>query len=122
MALDFYFLRDFLGITIKYLLSSVVDDEELQGADVADGLVVGAGLPLGGGELQLLHRNPRRLGRLPPQVSHRFRVLQNKKGAMLVRPRPMCPRPKILGCCIPWKKCPLTILPLTEPSHPKIQI
>ncbi len=79
MALDFYFLRDFQGITIKYLLSSVVvsDDEELQGADVADGLVVGAGLPLGGGELQLLHRNLRRLGRPPPQISHRFRVLTN---------------------------------------------
>jgi hypothetical protein len=39
-------------------------------------------------------------------------------GAMLVRPRPMCPRPKILGYCIPWTKCPLTNLPLTEPSHP----
>ncbi len=38
-------------------------------------------------------------------------------GAMLVRPRPMCPRPIILGCCIPWKKCPLAIVPLTEPSH-----
>jgi hypothetical protein len=81
MKLDLYFLRNFQGIIIKYLLSSVVlsDDEELHGADVADGLVVGAGLPLGGGELQLLHRNPRRLGRLPPKVSHRFRVLQNKK-------------------------------------------
>jgi hypothetical protein len=77
MALDFYFLRDFQGMSIQYLLLSVVlsDDEELQGADVADGLVVGAGLPLGGGELQLLHRNPRLLGRLLPQVSHRFRVL-----------------------------------------------
>jgi hypothetical protein len=40
------------------------------------------------------------------------------QGAMLVRPRPMCPRLKILGCCIPWTKCPLAILPLTEPSHP----
>jgi hypothetical protein len=30
----------------------------------------------------------------------------------------MCPRPKILGCCIPWTKCPLANLPLTEPSHP----
>jgi hypothetical protein len=39
-------------------------------------------------------------------------------GAMLVRPRPMCPRPKILGCCIPWTKCPLAIMPLTEQSHP----
>ncbi len=39
-------------------------------------------------------------------------------GAMLVRPWPMCPRLKILGCCIPWIKCPLAILPLTEPSHP----
>ncbi len=40
--------------------------------------------------------------------------------AMLIHPRPMCPRPrpKILGCCIPWTKCPLAILPLTEPSHP----
>ncbi len=40
-------------------------------------------------------------------------------GAMLVRPWSMCPRPKILGCCIPWTKCPLAILPLTEPSLPK---
>ncbi len=30
----------------------------------------------------------------------------------------MCPRPKILGCCIPWTKCPLSNLPLTKPSHP----
>jgi hypothetical protein len=30
----------------------------------------------------------------------------------------MCPWPKILGCYIPWTKCPLAILPLTEPSHP----
>ncbi len=37
---------------------------------------------------------------------------------MLVHPLPMCPRPKILGCCIPWTKCPLAILPLTEPSYP----
>jgi hypothetical protein len=34
-------------------------------------------------------------------------------GAMLIHPRP-----KILGCCIPWTKCPLAVLPLTEPSHP----
>jgi hypothetical protein len=47
-----------------------------------------------------------------PKHSHR------KNGAMLVHPRQMCPRPKILGCCIPWTKCPLAILPLTEPSHP----
>ncbi len=39
-------------------------------------------------------------------------------GAMLVHPRPMCPRPKILGCCIPGTKFPWAILPLTEPSHP----
>ncbi len=25
---------------------------------------------------------------------------------------------EILGCCIPWTKCPFAILPLTEPSHP----
>jgi hypothetical protein len=37
------------------------------------------------------------------------------EGAMLVRPRQMCPQ---LGCCIPWTKCPLSIVPLTEPSHP----
>ncbi len=43
---------------------------------------------------------------------------KGKKGAMLVHPRLMCPRPKILGCCIPWTKCPLSIVPLTEPSHP----
>jgi hypothetical protein len=40
------------------------------------------------------------------------------KGAMLVHPRLMCPLPKILGCCNPWTKCHLAILPLTEPSHP----
>ncbi len=40
------------------------------------------------------------------------------KGAMLVHPRPMCARPKILGCCTPWTKCPLAILPLTKPSYP----
>ncbi len=39
-------------------------------------------------------------------------------GAMLVHPRSMCPRPKILGFCIPWTKCPLANLPLIEPSHP----
>ncbi len=39
---------------------------------------------------------------------------------MLIHPRTMCPRPKILGCCIPWTKCPLAILPLTEPSHPPL--
>jgi hypothetical protein len=39
-------------------------------------------------------------------------------GAVLVRPRPMCPRPKILGCCIPWTKCSLAIVPLTKQSHP----
>jgi hypothetical protein len=44
--------------------------------------------------------------------------LETIRGAMLVRPRPMCPRPKILGCCIPWTKWPLANLPLTEPSHP----
>ncbi len=30
----------------------------------------------------------------------------------------MCPQAKILGCCLPWTKYPLAILPLTEPSHP----
>jgi hypothetical protein len=46
----------------------------------------------------------------------------NLVGAMLARPRPMFPRPKILGCCIPWTKFPLAILPLTKPSHPQILI
>jgi hypothetical protein len=46
-----------------------------------------------------------------------FLFIQPLEGAMLVHPRPMCPRPKILGCCIPWTKCPLANLPLTEPSH-----
>ncbi len=45
-------------------------------------------------------------------------TIQRVRGAMLVHPRPMCPRPKILGCCILWTKCPLAILPLTEPSLP----
>ncbi len=48
----------------------------------------------------------------------RWKLQGSKFGAMLVRPRPVCPRPKILGCCIPWTKCPLAILPLTKPSHP----
>jgi hypothetical protein len=30
----------------------------------------------------------------------------------------MCPRPKILGCCNHWTKCPFAILPLIKPSHP----
>jgi hypothetical protein len=57
--------------------------------------------------------------------SRHFRIPVNRKtvlSAMLVRPRPMCPRPKILGCCIPWTKLPLAILPLTEPFHPQISI
>ncbi len=48
--------------------------------------------------------------------------LKQTNGAMLVRPRPMCPRPKILGCCIAWTKFSLAILPLTKPSHPQILI
>ncbi len=39
-------------------------------------------------------------------------------GAMLVRPQPMCLQPKILECCLFWTKCPLSIVHLTEPSHP----
>ncbi len=30
----------------------------------------------------------------------------------------MCPQPKILGCCAPWTKRPLDILPLTNVSRP----
>jgi hypothetical protein len=33
-------------------------------------------------------------------------------------PRPMCPRPKILGCCAPGTKSPLDIVPLTDVSRP----
>ncbi len=32
--------------------------------------------------------------------------------------RPMCPRPKILGCCAPWTKRPLDIVSLTDVSRP----
>ncbi len=30
----------------------------------------------------------------------------------------MCPRPKILGCCVPWTKRPLDIVSLTDVSRP----
>ncbi len=33
-------------------------------------------------------------------------------------PRPMCPRPKILGCCAPGTKRPLDIVSLTDVSRP----
>jgi hypothetical protein len=36
----------------------------------------------------------------------------------LMCPRPMCPRPKILGCCAPWTKRPLDTVSLTEVSRP----
>ncbi len=38
--------------------------------------------------------------------------------AGLMCPRPMCPRPKILGCCAPWTKRSLDIVPLTDVSRP----
>ncbi len=38
--------------------------------------------------------------------------------AGLMRPRPMCPRPKILGCCAPWTKPPLDNVSLTDVSRP----
>ncbi len=38
--------------------------------------------------------------------------------AGLMCPRPMCPPPKILGCCAPWTKCPLDIVSLTNVSRP----
>jgi hypothetical protein len=38
--------------------------------------------------------------------------------AGLMCPRPMCPRPKVLGCCTPWTKCPLDIMSLTDVSRP----
>ncbi len=38
-------------------------------------------------------------------------------GTMLVRPWLMCLRLKILGCYIPWTKCPLAIVSVTQP-HP----
>jgi hypothetical protein len=37
--------------------------------------------------------------------------------AGLMCPRPMCPRPKILGCCAPWTKRPLDIVSLTDVSR-----
>ncbi len=37
--------------------------------------------------------------------------------AGLMCPRPMCPRPKILGCCAPWTKPPLEIVSLTDVSR-----
>jgi hypothetical protein len=33
-------------------------------------------------------------------------------------PRPMCPQPKILGCCAPGTKRPLDIVSLTDVSRP----
>ena len=36
----------------------------------------------------------------------------------LMCPRPMCPRPKILGCCAPGTKRPLDIVSLTDVSRP----
>ncbi len=38
--------------------------------------------------------------------------------AGLMCPRPMCPRPKILGCYAPWTKRPLDIETLTDVSRP----
>ncbi len=38
--------------------------------------------------------------------------------AGLMCPRPMCPRPKILGCCAPGTKRPLDIVSLTDASRP----
>ncbi len=38
--------------------------------------------------------------------------------AGLMCPWPMCPWPKVLGCCAPWTKRPLDILPLTDVSQP----
>ncbi len=38
--------------------------------------------------------------------------------AGLMCPRPMCPRPKIIGCCAPWTKGPLDIVSLTDVSRP----
>ncbi len=38
--------------------------------------------------------------------------------AGLMCPRPMCPWPKILGCCAPWTNRPLHIVPLTDVSRP----
>ncbi len=38
--------------------------------------------------------------------------------AGLMCPRPMCPRPKILGCCAPGTKRPLDIVSLTDVSRP----
>ncbi len=36
----------------------------------------------------------------------------------LMCPRPMCPQPKILGCCAPWTKRPLDFVSLTDVSRP----
>ncbi len=37
--------------------------------------------------------------------------------AGLMCPWPMCPRPKVLGCCAPWTKRPLDIVSLTDVSR-----
>ncbi len=42
--------------------------------------------------------------------------LDNQNVAMLIRPRPMCPRPNFLGYCIPWTKRPLDVVSLIKPS------
>jgi hypothetical protein len=44
-------------------------------------------------------------------------VFQNIDAGLMC-PRWMCPRPKILGCCVPRTKCPLDIVPLTDVSRP----
>jgi hypothetical protein len=38
--------------------------------------------------------------------------------AGLMCPQLMCPWPKVLGCCTPWTKRPLDIMPLTDVSQP----
>ncbi len=52
------------------------------------------------------------------QPLRRYGVKPPKKNAGLMCPRPMCPRPEILGCCSPWTKRPLDIVSLTNLSRP----
>jgi hypothetical protein len=46
------------------------------------------------------------------------RCVQTFWEAGLMCPRPMCSRPKILGCCAPRTKRPLDIVSLTDVSRP----
>jgi hypothetical protein len=55
---------------------------------------------------------------LPPSCQLLWETAEPIVDAGLMCPRPMCPRPKILGCCAPGTKRPLDIVSLTDVSRP----